>query len=394
MQNSIIADLKVKGLLEDGLSITTNSRFGTVALAGQLASTGWQVFLLAFFLAYLVMAAQFNSWRYPLYLLMPVPLALVGALFVTWLVGGGLDIFGLMGMLMLIGLSAKNAILYLDFVVERIDRMPLKDALVDSARLRFRPIVMTTLTVLVISVPLVFSTGQGAEFGQRMGIVMFGGIVFSAVLTFFLVPAAFFAFEGKREGGFNKAAGEIAAAAAAVQAGKDIESPKPGPSQERSQRSGRRIRDLACHHIRFAQWPSTQMPARPAEDGSGIWHPVYYSAREEEITEEEENESEGNRDKLCAISCSISFILISFFSPWLPSSYYWLYKIYYKPFVLLIRSALLAEAAPADGHQLPSAGKQVGLAAERGVLRELRVVAGAPAPVDDARNQFVGIAAA
>jgi hydrophobic/amphiphilic exporter-1 (mainly G- bacteria), HAE1 family len=229
MQNSIIADLKVKGLLEDGLSITTNSRFGTVALAGQLASTGWQVFLLAFFLAYLVMAAQFNSWRYPLYLLMPVPLALVGALFVTWLVGGGLDIFGLMGMLMLIGLSAKNAILYLDFVVERIDRMPLKDALVDSARLRFRPIVMTTLTVLVISVPLVFSTGQGAEFGQRMGIVMFGGIVFSAVLTFFLVPAAFFAFEGKRQGGFNRAAEEIAAATAAVQAGKDIEPSGPRP---------------------------------------------------------------------------------------------------------------------------------------------------------------------
>ncbi len=199
MQTMIVADLKDRGLLADGLAITTNSRFGAVALAGQLASTGWQVFLLAFFLAYLVMAAQFNSWRYPVYLLLPVPLAIIGALLLVWIVGGGLDIFGLMGMLMLIGLSAKNAILYLDFVVERLGKMPLRDALVDAARLRFRPIVMTTLTVLVISFPLVLSNGQGSEFGQRMGLVMFGGIVFSAILTFFVVPAAFFQFEQGRQ---------------------------------------------------------------------------------------------------------------------------------------------------------------------------------------------------
>jgi HAE1 family hydrophobic/amphiphilic exporter-1 len=219
VQSSIVSDLKSRGLLENGLAITTNSRFGPVALAGQLASLGIPVFLLAFFLAYLVMAAQFNSWRYPIYLLMPVPLALVGALFVTWLVGGGLDIFGLMGMLMLIGLSAKNAILYLDFVVERIGKMPLKDALVEAAKLRFRPIVMTTLTVLVISIPLVFSNGQGAEFGRSMGIVMFGGIVFSAILTFFLVPAAFFLFERNRNVDFNAAKAEIEAACEEIEEG-------------------------------------------------------------------------------------------------------------------------------------------------------------------------------
>jgi len=124
-----------------------------------------------------------------------------------------------MGMLMLIGLSAKNAILYLDFVVERIDRMPLKDALIEAAKLRFRPIIMTTLTVLVISIPLVFSTGQGSEFGQRMGVVMFGGIMFSAILTFFLVPAAFFLFEGKRKISFSAAKAEIDAACADIEHG-------------------------------------------------------------------------------------------------------------------------------------------------------------------------------
>jgi HAE1 family hydrophobic/amphiphilic exporter-1 len=144
------------------------------------------------------MGAQFNSWKYPLYLLMPVPLALMGAVWFLWANGGGMDIFGLLGMLMLIGLSAKNAILYLDFVVERIELMPLRDALIESALLRFRPIVMTTLTVLVISFPLIFNTGQGSEFGQKMGLVMLGGILSSAVLTFFVVPSAFWLFERRR----------------------------------------------------------------------------------------------------------------------------------------------------------------------------------------------------
>jgi len=125
-------------------------------------------------------------------------LSLGGALWVVFLNGSGLDVFGLLGMLMLIGLSAKNAILYLDFVVERIGKMPLEEALIESGGLRFRPIVMTTLTVLVTSFPLVFGSGQGSEFGRGLGLVTFGGILFSAVLTFFVVPAAFYLFERKR----------------------------------------------------------------------------------------------------------------------------------------------------------------------------------------------------
>jgi len=198
VKNRVTQDLQDAGLLEGGLAVTTNNRFNPVALAAQLITTGPLTFLLALFLAYLVMAAQFNSWRYPIYLLLPVPLALVGALLLVFLQGGGLDIFGMMGMLMLIGLSAKNAILYLDFVVERIGKMPFRDALIEAARLRFRPIIMTTMTVLVISFPLILGRGEGSEFGKNMGVVMLGGIVFSAVLTFFVVPAAFYLFERKR----------------------------------------------------------------------------------------------------------------------------------------------------------------------------------------------------
>ncbi len=197
LKDRITKELTDAGLLE-GLVLTTNNRFNPVALAAALLTTGPITFLLALFLAYLVMAAQFNSWRYPVYLLLPVPLALVGALLLVYTQGGGLDIFGVMGMLMLIGLSAKNAILYLDFVVERIGKMPFKDALIEAARLRFRPIVMTTMTILVISFPLIFGRGEGSEFGKNMGIVMLGGILFSAVLTFFVVPSAFYLFERRR----------------------------------------------------------------------------------------------------------------------------------------------------------------------------------------------------
>ena len=197
-QNQLDAELTKQGLLDSSVMLGSGGTFNATALARQVQTTGGIAFALAIFLAYLVMASQFNSWRYPLYLLMPVPLAIIGALFFVALLGGGLDTFGVLGILLLIGLSAKNAILYLDFVVERIGKMPLKEALIDSARLRFRPIIMTTLTVLAISGPLVFGSGEGTEFGQRVGVVIFGGIVTSAILTFFVVPVAFYLFERKR----------------------------------------------------------------------------------------------------------------------------------------------------------------------------------------------------
>lgn len=197
-QSLLESQLSRQGLLDGNVTLGSGGSMGASALAQQVQTTGIIAFALALFLAYLVMASQFNSWRYPLYLLMPVPMAIVGALFFVALLGGGLDTFGVLGILLLIGLSAKNAILYLDFVVERIGKMPLKEALIDSARLRFRPIIMTTLTVLAISGPLVFGSGEGTEFGQRVGLVIFGGIVSSAILTFFVVPSAFYLFERKR----------------------------------------------------------------------------------------------------------------------------------------------------------------------------------------------------
>ncbi|NNM66707.1 MAG: efflux RND transporter permease subunit [Spirochaetales bacterium] len=194
-QNMVQADLTKAGLVGQGVNVSSNGAFSPAALAAQLSTLLPMSFGLAIFLVYLVMASQFNSWKYPVYLLLPVPLALIGALFAVYLFGGGMDLFAMLGLLMLIGLSAKNAIIYLEFVMERIGKMPLADALIEAAHLRFRPIIMTTLTVLMISFPLMFATGQGAEFGQKVGVVMLGGVLTSAILTFFVVPAAFYRFE-------------------------------------------------------------------------------------------------------------------------------------------------------------------------------------------------------
>lgn len=197
-QRQLTQKLTQAGILDNQVSLTPSSQFSQAALAGQLSSLGIQVFGLALFLVYLVMGAQFNSFRYPLYLLLPVPLAIAGAILAIFIAGGSLDIFSVMGFLLLIGLSAKNAILYLDFVVERLGKMPLSQALVESARLRFRPIIMTTMTVLVISFPLILGQGEGSEYAKGLGVVILGGILFSAILTFFVVPSAFYLFERNR----------------------------------------------------------------------------------------------------------------------------------------------------------------------------------------------------
>lgn len=198
-QRQITEQLTQAGVLDSHVTMGAGGSFGRAGLSRQLGTLGPRVFALALLLAYLVMGAQFNSFRYPIYLLLPVPLAVAGAVWFLVVQGQSLDIFSLMGMLLLIGLSAKNAILYLEFVVERIGKMPFKQAMIESARLRFRPIVMTTLTVLVISFPLLLGRGAGSEFNHGIALVMLGGILVSALLTFFVVPAAFYLFERGRE---------------------------------------------------------------------------------------------------------------------------------------------------------------------------------------------------
>ncbi|RTH36255.1 multidrug transporter AcrB [Thermus scotoductus] len=195
IQQELQAEFKEKGLLDGGVELLAT---GLGSFTEELARLAPLAFALALVLNYLVIASQFNAWRYPLYLLLPVPLALVGAFWLTYLLGTGLDVISVLGVVMLIGLVTKNAILLLDFAVQRMREKPLREALVEAARLRLRPILMTTLTVLIISLPLLLGTGEGAEYRRPLGVIILGGLLSSTLLTLFVVPAAFYAFEGRR----------------------------------------------------------------------------------------------------------------------------------------------------------------------------------------------------
>ena len=191
-------DLTKAGVLDNLVSVGAADSAGAFALGNQLGTLGVQAFALSLLLVYLVMGSQFNSFRYPFYLLLPVPFAVAGALWLIFLSGSSLDIFGVLGFLLLIGLSAKNAIIYLEFVVEKMQELPFREAMIEASRLRFRPIIMTTITVMAVSVPLLLSTGSGSEYGKSISIVVLGGVSVSAIMTFYVVPAAFYLFERRR----------------------------------------------------------------------------------------------------------------------------------------------------------------------------------------------------
>lgn len=168
-------------------------------LLGDLVFYGPIAFALAIVLNYLVIASQFNSFKYPLYLLLTVPLALVGAFWLFFLTGAALDVISVLGVVILVGLVTKNAILLLDVVVSQSERdISLKEALVEAGKLRLRPILMTAITVFVIGLPLMLGLGEGSEFRQPLGMVILGGVASSTVLTLFVVPAAFYRFERHR----------------------------------------------------------------------------------------------------------------------------------------------------------------------------------------------------
>lgn len=199
-QGRLDTALQRGGLLEGGTALGSSDPNSEAALAGNLTTIAPLAMLLALILNYLVLGAQFNSFRLPVYLLVPVPLAVVGALWTLHLFGAGLDVISILGMVILVGLVTKNAILLLEFVVERARALPLREALIEAGSLRLRPIVMTTLTVLVISVPLVLGLGEGAELRRGLGIIILGGLLTSTLLTLYVVPTLFYAFERKRIG--------------------------------------------------------------------------------------------------------------------------------------------------------------------------------------------------
>jgi multidrug efflux pump len=148
------------------------------------------VFALALVLVYLVLAAQFESFRDPLIIMFTVPLALAGALLSLWYFNQTLNIFSQIGMIMLIGLVTKNGILIVEFANQRkAAGSSVTEAIIDGATSRFRPVLMTSLSTVLGILPIALGLGAGAESRIPMGVAVIGGLLLGTFLTLFVIPA-------------------------------------------------------------------------------------------------------------------------------------------------------------------------------------------------------------
>lgn len=158
------------------------------------------IFMMALVFIYLVLAAQFESFRDPFIILLTVPLALFGALLALWYFGETLNIFSKIAMIMLIGLVTKNGILIVEFANQRQQQgLARLDAIIDAASARFRPILMTSCSTLLGIMPLALSFGAGAESRVSMGIAVMGGLVVGTFLSLFVVPAIYSYFASDKQ---------------------------------------------------------------------------------------------------------------------------------------------------------------------------------------------------
>lgn len=149
-------------------------------------------FVLAIILIYLVLSAQFESFRDPFIILFTVPLAVAGALASLWLFDQTLNIFSQIGIIMLVGLVSKNGILIVEFANQRkAAGLDVRDAATDAAITRFRPILMTSLSTILGSLPIALALGAGSESRVSMGIGVIGGLIFASLLTLYVIPAVY-----------------------------------------------------------------------------------------------------------------------------------------------------------------------------------------------------------
>ncbi len=149
-------------------------------------------FMLALLIVFLVLAAQFESFRHPLIIMMTVPLAVAGALLGLWLTNRSINVYSQIGSIMLIGLAAKNGILIVEFANQLRDRgVEFYESIIESSTIRLRPVLMTSLCTVFGAVPLLIASGAGAESRSTIGSVIVYGVTFSLLLTLYVVPVIY-----------------------------------------------------------------------------------------------------------------------------------------------------------------------------------------------------------
>jgi multidrug efflux pump len=158
------------------------------------------IFMMAIVFIFLVLAAQFESYRDPLIILLTVPLALFGALLSLWYFGETLNIFSKIAMIMLIGLVTKNGILIVEFANQRQQQgLSVMEAILDASVARFRPILMTSCSTLLGILPLVITSGAGAESRFSRGVAVIGGLMVGTFLSLFVIPAIYSYFASEKK---------------------------------------------------------------------------------------------------------------------------------------------------------------------------------------------------
>jgi len=176
----------------------------SIELAGQsrefdeTGSSMLFVFVLALLLIYLVLAAQFESFRDPLAIMLTVPMAITGGLISLWYFGQTLNIFSQIGLIMLIGLVTKNGILIVEFANQRREAgLSIAEAVEEAAAARFRPILMTTLSTVLGTLPIAMALGAGSQSRVPLGLAVIGGMLLGSLLSLYVVPAAYRLFASR-----------------------------------------------------------------------------------------------------------------------------------------------------------------------------------------------------
>ena len=203
--SSSIAPGSSLGAILDDLSkassdiLPASAKISYAGASKEYYETGYKLeltILLAILVVYLVLSAQFESFRNPLIIILTVPITMTAGIYSLFVTGGSLNVYSQIGFLMLIGLIAKNGILVVEFANQLKDEgVKISKAIIESSIIRFRPVIMTTISTLLGSIPLIISSGAGAESRFAMAVVVFGGIALASFITLYLIPALYLLIE-------------------------------------------------------------------------------------------------------------------------------------------------------------------------------------------------------